>query len=304
MNQTLLDRLNVSNPLAVLRKKSESFSWASILLPQDDLVKLSRLYAACRRIDDLADDPDPQSNPLRQLNELKEALYETKRSHQRVNLSVHENLNPEPIIDLISGIQFDLSSVRIGDVNELLEYCYAVAGTVGLMICDLYSLPGSSEPHAISLGIGMQLTNIARDLYEDFEMNRIYLPNEWLGHGELEKLINDNQESRSLRSARERLVSLAERFYWFAGFGWRHLPCSIRPSLYMSAVFYRSLGFSISNSSNPSTKPKLSFSNAIRCLIHSLKINSQPTANQSRNFAKVNELVEQAQQISQLGAGT
>ena len=81
-------------------------------------------------------------------------------------------------IDLIKGIEYDLNnSVNIKDMNELIEYAYRVAGTVGLMFCRIINENDKDQNlRAIQLGIAMQFTNISRDINEDLKMDRIYLP--------------------------------------------------------------------------------------------------------------------------------
>ena len=81
------------------------------------------------------------------------------------------------ISELIRGIESDLQPVMVGTEAELLRYCYRVAGTVGLLMCDVLGVHDSrAKAHAIDLGIGMQLTNIARDVQEDAGMGRRYVP--------------------------------------------------------------------------------------------------------------------------------
>ena len=79
--------------------------------------------------------------------------------------------------ELIKGVRSDLDEQILQDEAELLTYAYRVAGTVGLMMCQVLRVEDARAiPHAIDLGIGMQLTNIARDVKEDAERGRVYIP--------------------------------------------------------------------------------------------------------------------------------
>ena len=78
-----------------------------------------------------------------------------------------------------SGINSDKEFARIESISELLRYSYRVAGCVGIMMCDVLGIKNpNAKYHAIDLGIAMQLTNICRDIKEDFLIDRIYLPRE------------------------------------------------------------------------------------------------------------------------------
>ena len=85
------------------------------------------------------------------------------------------------IIDLIHGLIFDQKLVRIKSEEQLILYCYRVAGTVGVLMCiALECKDKNSFNFAIDLGIAMQLTNILRDIEEDSKLNRRYLPGKFI----------------------------------------------------------------------------------------------------------------------------
>ena len=96
---------------------------------------------------------------------------------------IHQKNLPVPvIIALIDGLLQDQRPVRIADERALRRYAYRVAGTVGLLMCHVLDCDDdAARAHAIDLGIAMQLTNIARDVLEDAEMGRRYLPASWAG---------------------------------------------------------------------------------------------------------------------------
>ena len=86
-------------------------------------------------------------------------------------------IEKQPFLDLLKGVAMDLGPVRVADWPRLREYCYHVASVVGLMMASIFELRNDTgRERAIELGLAMQLTNILRDVGEDFRMDRIYLP--------------------------------------------------------------------------------------------------------------------------------
>lgn len=109
----------------------------------------------------------------------------------------------------------DARGTRYNSLKELLLYCYRVAGTVGLMMSHVMGLRDESAlKHAADLGIGMQLTNIARDIIEDAAMGRIYLPLSWLQEAQIpaaEVAAPEYREKLAMLSLR--LLREADRYY-------------------------------------------------------------------------------------------
>ena len=90
-------------------------------------------------------------------------------------------LNKEISIHLLDGLIFDQKSVQIRDEKELIEYCYRVAGTMNLLMCPILGCKNKEAfKFAVDLGVGMQMTNIARDVFEDSNLNRRCLPGTWI----------------------------------------------------------------------------------------------------------------------------
>jgi phytoene synthase len=118
-------------------------------------------------------------------------------------------------VELIEGMAMDARGTRYGTLKELLLYCYRVAGTVGLMMSHVMGLRDESAlKHAADLGIGMQLTNIARDIIEDAGMGRIYLPLSWLQEAQIpaaEIALPEHREKLAMLSLR--LLREADRYY-------------------------------------------------------------------------------------------
>ena len=148
-------------------------------------------------------------------------------------------------IDLIKGIEYDLNnSVNIRDMNELIEYAYRVAGTVGLMFCRIIKENDKDQNlRAIQLGIAMQFTNISRDINEDLKMDRIYLPKSIRTYKEKKQEILDSFKIKeSLASDLIILLKITDLIYINAWKGISKLnkkyaiPISIAAELYQRII--------------------------------------------------------------------
>jgi 15-cis-phytoene synthase len=164
---------------AVARSHGRSFFLASHCLPPDRRRAIHATYAYCRIADDIADlSADTASAALaldaweRQLSAPTHPVavaFAVARTQHRVPVA--------PARDLIAGVRMDLGPCRFATWDELRRYCYYVAGTVGLMVAPILGCQDEAAlPHAVDLGIAMQLTNILRDVGEDARRGRLYLP--------------------------------------------------------------------------------------------------------------------------------
>ena len=145
--------------------------------------------------------------------------------------------------ELLDGMLSDQTAVAFNSEAELLRYCHAVAGTVGLMMCRVLNCKDQrADSFAIDLGIAMQLTNIARDVLEDAKMERRYLPASWI-NVPASKISASNVACRaSVASAIERVLDLAEEYYASALVGIRLLPFRSRFSISVALRIYRQIG--------------------------------------------------------------
>jgi len=232
----------------ILAKKGKTFHWAKRLLNPKHGERATRLYAFCRYLDDLADEAESKELARMQLMEVSRAL-QTGQTHDPVvadALQLMSDCRIEPRIpqELINGLLTDLEEVELMTVDELLRYCYRVAGTVGLMMSDVLDVTdASASAFAIDLGIGMQLTNICRDVQEDARMGRRYLPSEVIGKVSLQELVDPPlmQQGR-LRVGMEYLLNLADEYYHSGESGLPFLPLRARHGILIAAKVYRAIG--------------------------------------------------------------
>jgi len=156
-------------------------------------------------------------------------------------------ISPVIAVELVKGLLSDLDLVRCPDEAALLQYCYRVAGTVGVMMCGVLDV---SDPkafaHAIDLGIAMQLTNICRDIAEDAAANRRYLPASLISDLGPEALIAPALASRPrLRQGVETLLIRADRHYASGEMGLAYLPLRARSGILVASRVYRAIGIKL-----------------------------------------------------------
>ena len=225
-----------------LKKHGKSFYWASFFLPKRNKDAATKLYSICRFFDDLADDNSEDQTKIL-TGEFKKICDDL--SHPINEFFTSHNLSIKILGDLVDGLVKDQTDVRIKNEKELIQYAYQVAGTVGLMMSPLIMVNNNkANKHAIDLGIAMQLTNIARDIYEDALMNRIYLPQDWISNTNISELtdISSNKDLIQIKSAIKRLILLSETYYKNGFAGMRYIPLKTRLAIFFAAKIYRAIG--------------------------------------------------------------
>jgi len=163
------------------REHSRTFSLAAALLPAQERRAIHALYAFCRLTDDSVDRA-PSGDGARLAAWAEEALSSAPGAHTPELLAWQDTVARYHIPrryaeQLVAAVAQDLVVRRYESFAQLAEYCYGVASTVGLMAMTIvgYSSARATEP-AIKLGVALQLTNILRDVGEDWRAGRLYLP--------------------------------------------------------------------------------------------------------------------------------
>ncbi len=176
---------------------AKTFYLGTMLLPKEKRKAIWAIYAWCRRTDELVDGAKSKFTTTDTLVQWEKQLESVFSGCPLDDLDValvdtieHYPLEIEPFRDMIAGQRMDLYRNRYEDFDQLKLYCYRVAGTVGLMTNPIWGIGKNRNPapwergkelyepreEAIALGIAMQLTNILRDVGEDAQRGRIYLP--------------------------------------------------------------------------------------------------------------------------------
>ena len=181
----------------VTAEYSKTFYLGTLLMPKEKRKAIWAIYVWCRRTDQLVDGPEAQFTTLDTLDQWEKTLESIFAGNpvECPDLALVDTLKRfpleiQPFRDMIAGQRMDLKRDRYQTFDELYLYCYRVAGTVGLMSNAVLGLePELGTPpwrknledhipteEAVALGIANQLTNILRDVGEDAERGRIYLP--------------------------------------------------------------------------------------------------------------------------------
>ncbi|MCE1181374.1 MAG: presqualene diphosphate synthase HpnD [Rhodocyclales bacterium] len=161
-----------------------SFYYSFLFLPLERRRAIMALYAFCREVDDVVDecnDPALASTKLVWWRQEVSRIYEGQPQHP-VGLALKEviksiHLPQEQLLEIIDGMEMDLTQSRYLDFKGLSLYCYRVASVVGLLSAEVFGYQDrQTQKYAHDLGMAFQLTNIIRDVGEDARRNRIYIP--------------------------------------------------------------------------------------------------------------------------------
>ena len=236
------------------KANAKTFSLAARFLDRDRYEAVARLYAFCRYVDDLADTGNPGSNS-EALTTLRQSIYAGQSNDDQINdllqLKEHHNIPTELILDFVDAIIEDQYPRELQSVDQLVRFSYGVASTVGLMMCHVFEVRNPSAfPFAIDLGIAMQISNISRDILEDAERDRIYIPAELLSAPiTCEGLLQRDQSMRdNAYEAAQQLLQIADEYYASAALGYGYLPRSVRHTVKVAARLYQAIGEKISAS--------------------------------------------------------
>ena len=215
---------------------AKSFNWAGFFLPKQTYLKCSALYDFCRVADNIAD-----SNEAIDIKKRKFLDFQDNFNNQKFDDPVVKNMwqlikefnIPLKVVqDLLDGINSDIQkNIKLNKKKDLLLYSYRVAGTVGLMMAKILRVnKKNSLKSAIDLGIAMQLTNISRDVVEDFNFGRSYI----------------NLNFEEIKST----IKLSENYYENSFYSIKEIPFAFRFAILVARRVYRKIGYKILNKQN------------------------------------------------------
>lgn len=221
---------------AIARAEARNFYYGFVLLPADRRAGIHAAYAFSRRADDAVDGDEPLEERLRAVaglrGELDACVAGTPPPDDPVLVALTDAIRrfsiPRRHLDaLLDGVEMDLTIDRYPDFDALRVYCDRVAGAVGIVSLHVFGFRDPRAPHyAEELGVGLQIVNIMRDVAEDAERGRIYLPaDEMAAHGVTEEEImagratpgfralmaEQASRARGLMDRGERLLPLLDR---------------------------------------------------------------------------------------------
>ncbi len=254
------NRTDLAAARAIIAKGSKSFATASLLFPKALRLPVYLLYAWCRHCDDQIDGQE--------LGFGRSAL-DAKERHRRLDLLFADTRAAmagapmrNPImqgfqytfqryeiperypLDLLRGLEMDTRCRVYVTLEDTLEYCYHVAGVVGIMMAFVMGVRDLPTLHrAVDLGIAFQLTNISRDVMEDAAAGRVYLPQTWLQEASIPlQPATWWQHTGALHTAVDRLLNEAEHYYASALHGIARLPLRCAWAVATARGVYREIG--------------------------------------------------------------
>ncbi len=218
----------------ITRRHAKTFYLASLFLSEEERYFSYSVYAICRLSDQCVDgfSLEKPQDQLKILKEKIEAVYSQNVPLDNLLSSLRFTVEKCQIpkdyfYELINGMEMDLIKGRYADFEELRLYCYRVASVVGLIMLKILGAKKiEAQKYAIDLGIAMQLTNIIRDLKEDFQMGRIYIPlNEMSIFGINEESFKNSVEvTRNLKLLIASQIKRSREYYRRSAGGIKFLP--------------------------------------------------------------------------------
>jgi len=218
------------------RRYAKSFYFASHVLPKEKRNAAYAVYAFCRFADNLVDSESTDSIATRKdkieklrcmLTDIYNGLQGSGQGFKVFGETVERCCIPQQyFLDLLHGMEMDLSPIHHETFEDLQGYCYHVAGVVGLIMSCVFGVSNPvADRHANDLGTAMQLTNILRDVKEDFERGRIYLPRvEMNEYGISEATFAESSVDHRFRDFMMFQISRARLYYQTASDGLQYIP--------------------------------------------------------------------------------
>ncbi|MGD1926898.1 MAG: 15-cis-phytoene synthase [Paracoccaceae bacterium] len=246
----MMQEADLAHCREAIKHGSKSFYAASKLLPARVRDPALVLYAFCRVADDAVDLVEAKLAAVHELRDRLDRAYAGAPKNdpiERAFASMVEAVDmPRALPEaLLEGLHWDAMEFRYRTLSDVRAYSARVASAVGAMMSVLM---GVREPNALAracdLGVAMQLTNIARDIGEDAEAGRLYLPINWFDEAglDVDAFIADPSPRIEVTKMAKRLLAEANRLYYRSEAGISELPRSCRPGIYAARYIYAGIG--------------------------------------------------------------
>ncbi|MEO8012712.1 MAG: phytoene/squalene synthase family protein [Polaromonas sp.] len=235
-------------PQHVMDLHAKSFSWAARFLLPEARRDAAQLYAFARLADDLADEDalGEWAERMAQLQALESNVLNpgagSELGHQVGKMLRSKSVNTEVVRNFMDCLIQDASPRCIQTTEELLQFAYGAAGTVGQMMCPILGASNKGQPYATALGVAMQLTNIARDVVEDAVRGRCYIPAQWGVSAQALRAPKTPAQAVQSFATIQKLLHLADDFYAYSQKGLVYIPAGNRRAIRVAAALYRGIG--------------------------------------------------------------
>ena len=226
----------------ITRREAKNFYYAFLTLPAAKRRAIYAAYAFCRHCDDSVDEEASTDAKLKALTDLQASLdsaYSGTASSPvyvaLADVALNYDIPQDYFQEIILGVESDLVKDRFQNFGELREYCYRVASVVGLICLQIFGYEDDdAKEYAVDLGLAMQLTNIIRDVREDFDMGRVYLPQDEMARfGYSEEDLKNGVRNQAFHDLMEFQAKRAREYF---DLGFKLLPYLSRRSRACPAV--------------------------------------------------------------------
>lgn len=245
----------------IIQAGSKSFAAAARLFDPATRAGAYLLYAWCRHCDDAIDGqqlgasappPNKPHDPASELARLRQMTLDVLdglpaadpvfKAFQRV--VQHHGIPRRHPLELLDGFAMDVAGRRYETIEDTLDYCYHVAGVVGVMMAIIMGARDEDTlDRACDMGLAFQLTNIVRDITDDAAAGRIYVPRQWLrAAGVPPGEIAAPHHRAAVHAIAQRLLAVADEYYASSNAGLARLPLRSAWAVATARIVYREIG--------------------------------------------------------------
>ncbi len=227
----------------------------------------------CRKLDDIVDEQSKEA-AIKEIGLLKKDLTKENLQNKFESLKrLDDDQFPQIkyFEEFILGQESDINFRQPKSINELLRYCYRVAGVVGLMVCDAVNIKDENlKFFAIDLGIAMQLVNIVRDIQEDALRGRVYIPENLIGAVSASDVLTKPDLITKVEQEKLRILNIADKYFNSANYAIKFLPKEVSMAFGLASNLYQGIGKKIIKKEQPFTNGRV-YLNGAEKLFHTLK---------------------------------
>ena len=249
--------MNLKHNNFKINVRAKTFNFASLFFKKNLREDIKVLYSFCRYIDDLGDDSSiKKKHAIKQLNVIKKSIILNKSNDtiiKKFQILMGKYFIPVNIpLFLISAIKDDLGEIDFKNYSQLITYSFKVAGTVGLMMCKIMKTNSPKlNLRGIQLGIAMQMTNICRDIKEDLERGRIYIPktHRTVINKGCKEILHNKILRKKMSKDIEKLIDSSNKIYSNAWNGILDLPLKFSIPIAIASELYKEIGEKIKKDS-------------------------------------------------------
>ena len=263
----------MSDSRQIIKQNGKSFYWASKFLDKDYIDPIYSIYDMCRKLDDIVDEQSKE-DAIKEIGLLKKDLTKENLQHKFESLKrLDDDQFPQIkyFEEFILGQESDINFEQPKSINELLRYCYRVAGVVGLMVCDAVNIKDENlKFFAIDLGIAMQLVNIVRDIQEDALRGRVYIPENLIGAVSPSDVLTKPDLISKVEQEKLRILNIADKYFNSANYAIKFLPKEVSMAFGLASNLYQGIGKKIIKKEQPFTNGRV-YLNGAEKLFHTLK---------------------------------